>query len=642
MKYKNIKKVGLAIIAFEGTEHLYNIIYSIRESVDYVSIGLQRVSYHGDRISNVDLNEIFRLRDEDHLVDNIVEIELDTSEEARKQETKKRNILIQDAEDHGCSHCIVIDSDEYYTKKSFDYALSEIDKHDYEITYCQYCNYAIDYEHLLVYPFSQGMYVPFVSKVKYRCDYDGKSFNLPRDPTRVLSRPYDRIDKARTKDGQIVDLPHYTVENHIFEWKEIKMHHLSWLRANIRKKLENWSSKKVFENYENLIDQAVESYENFDQSQDTGKLKMLFNTPGNTVDVVKLPKQFIHPVCDYKTRLRPAKDYKRLLVLSMSADMEPFDTLERVSNETWRNIDHEKYPNVDVVFWTYTDAKAGEETHIDEDNHIIYIKKAELPGYSNILRTYSKSIEAFYIIRDKLKIKFDYMIRTNNSTWLNIPLINEFLATVDDDSMLYAGFLCSAFWSAFNIYMGGQLMILSKRNVDVMLSLSGSVKDAMRAEEKIISHDDNMFCGLFNDRFIKIGVPAQKYYHSLGGIIITDKDFKEDDIDFTLPMYQVKTKGVDNEGRAMYDSEKMRKMDALWRKCNADIDELRKKMIEKTYDKYINVISPNKTEYFSYSDEQREEFCDFAKNRVKREEAIPQILKLHNANYTGPCSIIIK
>ena len=38
--YKNIKKVGLAIICFAGTEHLYNIISAIKDSVDYVSIGL--------------------------------------------------------------------------------------------------------------------------------------------------------------------------------------------------------------------------------------------------------------------------------------------------------------------------------------------------------------------------------------------------------------------------------------------------------------------------------------------------------------------------------------------------------------------------------------------------------------------------
>ena len=74
-------------------------------------------------MSNVDINEIFRLRDEDHLVDNIVEIELDTKKKPREQETDKRNMLIQDAEDHGCSHVLVIDSDEYYTRKSFEYGL---------------------------------------------------------------------------------------------------------------------------------------------------------------------------------------------------------------------------------------------------------------------------------------------------------------------------------------------------------------------------------------------------------------------------------------------------------------------------------------------------------------------------------------
>ena len=45
-------------------------------------------------MSNIDINEIFRLRDEDHLVDNIVEIELDMKKAPREQETDKRNMLI--------------------------------------------------------------------------------------------------------------------------------------------------------------------------------------------------------------------------------------------------------------------------------------------------------------------------------------------------------------------------------------------------------------------------------------------------------------------------------------------------------------------------------------------------------------------
>lgn len=142
------------------------------------------MSYHGDPMSNVDINEIFRLRDEDHLVDNIVEIELDTKKKPREQETDKRNMLIQDAEDHGCSHVLVIDSDEYYTRKSFEYGLQQIDEHDYEITYCQYVNYYHDYNHYLKYPFEVGMYVPWVTKTCYRHHFDCQDFKKPSDPTR--------------------------------------------------------------------------------------------------------------------------------------------------------------------------------------------------------------------------------------------------------------------------------------------------------------------------------------------------------------------------------------------------------------------------------------------------------------------------
>ena len=59
-KWKNIKKIGLGIIAFEGTEHLANIITELRDIIDYVSIGLQRKSYHGDDIHPTDLVAIFK------------------------------------------------------------------------------------------------------------------------------------------------------------------------------------------------------------------------------------------------------------------------------------------------------------------------------------------------------------------------------------------------------------------------------------------------------------------------------------------------------------------------------------------------------------------------------------------------------
>lgn len=75
---------------------------------------------------------------------------------------------------------------------------------------------------------------------------------------------------------------------------------------------------------------------------------MLFNTPGNSVDVKSFPKQYIHPKVDFNTRLKKIKNYKKLLVLSMSANTPLFNKLEEVSNETWRNIDTEKYKDISV------------------------------------------------------------------------------------------------------------------------------------------------------------------------------------------------------------------------------------------------------------------------------------------------------
>lgn len=364
------------------------------------------------------------------------------------------------------------------------------------MTYCQYVNYYHDYRHYLVYPFKQGMYVPWVTKTKYRHSFECQDFDLPSDPTRRFIRTtyekdengntrivYERDENGevkRDKNGRPVKK---MAPYHLFEWNEVKMHHLSWLRADIRKKLESWSSKTVFKNYDDLIDKAVMKFEQFDTNPEEGKQAlMLFNTPGNRVDIQELPKQFIFPKTDYHTRLRPAADYKKLLFLSMSADMSPFNELEEACNQTWRNVDHEKYPNIDAEFWTYTDAEPGKSSSVDMKNHIIYIKR-DTSHKDMIDATYSKTIEAFLIITEKLNLEFDYLIRTNNSTWINVPLVNEFLAYCNDDSLWYGAKLYAAFHSAFNPYVGGQLMILSRRNLQIIRQLCGTVEEAKAFEK---------------------------------------------------------------------------------------------------------------------------------------------------------------
>ena len=613
--YKNIKKLGLAIICFDASEHLYNIISELRQSVDYISVGLQKVSYHGDKIQEIDLQEIYRLKDEDKLIDKIVNVELDITKEPRVQETDKRNLLIQDAEDNGCTHCIVIDSDEYYTRKSFEDACKKIDDNDYEITYCQYINYYHDYMHFLVYPFKDGMYVPFVTKVKYRHSFDCHDFPKPSDPTRRFVRPYNGEKSVVGPNNKIFKIKNYTVNYHIFEWNEVKMHHLSWLRADIRKKLNVWSSKTCFENYNDLIDRSVDCFENFDSNSKFAKALMLFNTPGNTIDVKAFPKQYIHPKVDFNTRLRPVKDYKKLVVLTMSADLPLFNKLEEVSNETWRNIDKEKYKNIDVEFWTYTDANYMQDTYVDKEKQIIYIKRThKFEGTDGFYKTFSKTINAINEL-NKL-VKYDYLIRTNNSTWINIPLINEFLSWQSDDSLIFTGRIYSSFWSAFNLYAGGELMIFSKRNMDILLNLSKNPEDY---ERRIPGCDDNLLFGIWNKRLLNLQLTEHKYLHSFDDEMCIEKELP-DNIDFSKVAYQIKTYNVSDDERINYDIKKMYEVDKMWRNCSVPLNELYNKFIEENYDKYIYIIPYSKQEWFNLK-EQDQHLAKF-RNRKERNEAL--------------------
>lgn len=463
------------------------------------------------------------------------------------------------------------------------------------------------------------MYVPWVTKTEYRHKFDCTDFNKPSDPT----RRYVTSEK-HNPDGTVTKLDK-KAEYHMFEWNEVKMHHLSWIRADIRKKLNCWSSKTVFKDYDDIIDRAVSKFNRFDDGDSQDSAILLFNTPDNKVDVVSFPRQFIHPVVDFNTRLRPAKDYKRLLFLSMSADMEPFNSLEEVCNRTWRNINHDKYPNITADFWTYTDAPEGKDTYLDRNAHIIYIKRDWRGNNDGLNSTYSKTVEALKIINEYLKLDYDYLIRTNNSTWLNVPLINEFLAYQQDDSLWFCGEAYAAFYSAFNPYMGGQLMIISKRNMGILSKMTGTIAQAKAYEQRYISCDDNMLGSKINDRNIRLGLFYEDVLHSIGGTDLADKTLP-DKLDWACPEYQIKTFGIDQEERMKYDLEKMEKVHSMWLAEEHNLDELYEGLIDRWYDKYLTMIPFSKQEWFrgNGAAQTRQSRSQFKIDRTEAYEKLPK------------------
>lgn len=276
-----ISKLGLGIIAFEGLEHIKNITYELRPLTDVIIICLQKESYHGVPIDQEDVNEAENLKSLGY-IDGIIWF---TPQDMHKEEgpagprmieTDKRNFILDYLErDCGCSHSLVIDSDEFYDYSDFAKAKAAISANDaIHVTYCQYINYYRDYRHLLVWPFLS--YVPFITESNYRFDFKQGAFNKPSDPTR-------RYGKLSDED---------TGKFHILPFKLIKMHHLSWIRVDITKKIKAWSARKYFENVKWLDDRILERYNNYKDGQ---AAVIMFNTPDYSVNVNTLPKQYIHP-----------------------------------------------------------------------------------------------------------------------------------------------------------------------------------------------------------------------------------------------------------------------------------------------------------------------------------------------------------
>lgn len=284
-----ISKLGMGIIAFEGIEHIKNITYEIRELVDTIVICLQKESYHGEPIHQEDVDLANQLLEYGY-VDDIIWFEaadLHTEEGnagPRWIETDKRNFILDYLENTvKCSHSLVIDSDEFYDKEDFEYAKNLLDKDESaRVSYCQYINYYRDYSHVLVWPFLA--YVPFITESSFRFHFENGTFTLPSDPTRRYV-----TDSSVTPKVIAFDI--------------IKMHHLSWIRIDIEKKLHNWSAKRYFQKDE-LHNAILNRYYNYVDGQNA---IITFNVPNYNVCVNRLPKQYIHPHFYLDEEITPIK-----------------------------------------------------------------------------------------------------------------------------------------------------------------------------------------------------------------------------------------------------------------------------------------------------------------------------------------------
>jgi len=272
MKNKTIEKLGIGIIAFEGLEHIPNIISNFKFAMQktgissyYIVLFLQKYDYfQRTKIAEDDIELALKLKELD-FIDDVMFFMYDSKKRTNDIELEKRNTLLNILNDNGCSHNIIIDSDEFYTKDSLVKSMNYIIENNPDITYCQYLNY-INEENILLYKYAEGMYVPFITR-------KGFSFGLPTVYSSVVNLPSDETRRYiydKNKDSL-----------HIFPFEDIHMKHMNLMRIDLHKKFKVWSSQHCVDNYEEKVNDMIKEVENFDYEKWKGKsLDFYFLGPG--------------------------------------------------------------------------------------------------------------------------------------------------------------------------------------------------------------------------------------------------------------------------------------------------------------------------------------------------------------------------
>lgn len=227
-------KLGVSYNLFDGEELLEGSIKQIRKAVDYVSVVCQTTSNFGKPCTE-ELIPLLKKLKKEKLIDEVLLYTPEIARGGHYNEVTKRNIGLQSSLKAGCSHHMSMDCDEYYLSSEFANLKKKFEQGQWDSSYCQMLTYHHSWEYILDPP--EDYYVPLIVQIDEHSKYIlGSIAPVLVDPTRSIA-------------GLIRPL--------ILSRKEIQMHHGSYIRNNIRTKLEN-SSASI--NFNHEIEKLVEHY----------------------------------------------------------------------------------------------------------------------------------------------------------------------------------------------------------------------------------------------------------------------------------------------------------------------------------------------------------------------------------------------
>ena len=180
---------------------------------------------------------------------------------------------------------------------------------------------------------------------------------------------------------------------------------------------------------------------------------------------------------------------KRILILVMSCNDNFFIQEEEHIKNTWaKPIIDGKYENIDFLIY-----RSGPEERIDYDNHIIYIDCED-----DLDNTFKKTCYALNLICNK----YDYVFRTNTSTFVNVELLNAFVQNINinDKPAIWTSEIYSLIESPapFPLYLYGRGNGLLIPNLFINIILSECTGYLCLKQ-----HDDYMIGNILNTYWLK-------------------------------------------------------------------------------------------------------------------------------------------
>lgn len=261
-------KTGVSYNVFDGVELLEDSINHIRESVDYISVVFQTTSYYGEKLSENEISIVESLS-KNGLIDDLFYFELNKSKSIHQNQLDKRNKGRDLAKNNDCTHYMSLDCDEFYITNDFNKLVEYHKNNPNVITYLPLVAYYKDTKYLIdSSKYMDGdLFVSGFFPVKYKFILNHMS-TVKVDPTRKVGVSSD-------------------VSVKVLDSNFIKMHHLSYVRKDIYKKINNAASKLRYGNNIKHFNNVLECYLNFEKN------KIALSADGDKYNIIEIDPEIV-------------------------------------------------------------------------------------------------------------------------------------------------------------------------------------------------------------------------------------------------------------------------------------------------------------------------------------------------------------